>query len=100
MKRKKEREGGRAAAPKRRGKRVENKENTRRAILRAALDLFAEKGSYRTTKAISKSRASPKGLLFNFFETNEDLAIYFFEESLTAMIEWHQKFLKKKTLRK
>ena len=91
MKRKKERKGGRAAAPKRRGKRVENKENTRRAILRAALDLFAEKGFYRTTtKAISKKAGIAEGTLFNYFETKEDLALYFFEESLTEMIEWYQ----------
>jgi len=91
MKREKERKGGKAAAPKRRGKRVENKENTRRAILRAALDLFAEKGFYRTTtKAISKKAGIAEGTLFNYFETKEDLAIYFFEESLTELIEWYQ----------
>ena len=91
MKRKRERKGGRAAAPKRRGKRVENKENTRRAILQAALDLFAEKGFYRTTtKAISKKAGIAEGTLFNYFETKEDLALYFFEESLTEMIEWYQ----------
>src|SRR3954470_14333124 len=91
MKRKKARKGARAAAPKRRGKRVENKENTRRAILRAALDLFAEKGFYRTTtKAISKKAGIAEGTLFNYFETKEDLALYFFEESLTELIEWYQ----------
>src|SRR5437870_13882065 len=74
-----------------RGKRVQNKENTRRAILRAALDLFAEKGFYRTTtKAISKKAGIAEGTLFNYFETKEDLAHYFFEESLTQMIEWYQ----------
>src|SRR5215212_8725016 len=91
MKRRKKREGVRAAAPNRTGKRVENKEKTRRAILRAALDLFAEKGFYRTTtKAISKKAGIAEGTLFNYFETKEDLAIYFFEESLTEMIEWYQ----------
>src|SRR3954468_23746041 len=90
MQQKKERKGGRAA-PKRRGKRVENKENTRRAILQAALDLFAEKGFYRTTtKAISKKAGIAEGTLFNYFETKEDLAHYFFEESLTEMIDWYQ----------
>ena len=91
MKRRMARKGGRAAAPKRFGKRVENKENTRRAILRAALDLFAEKGFYRTTtKAISKKAGIAEGTLFNYFETKEDLALYFFEESLAEMIEWYQ----------
>ena len=32
-----------------RGKRVENMERTRQSILRAALDLFADKGFYQTT---------------------------------------------------
>src|SRR5687768_16806870 len=91
MKRKHVRKGKRPVALKRRGKRVENKENTRRAILRAALDLFAEKGFYRTTtKAISKKAGIAEGTLFNYFETKEDLALYFFEESLTEMIEWYQ----------
>src|ERR1051325_7729149 len=91
MRRTRKRNAGRAARPKRHGKRVENKENTRRAILRAALDLFAEKGFYRTTtKAISKKAGIAEGTLFNYFETKEDLAVYFFEESLTEMIEWYQ----------
>jgi len=48
--------------------------------LRAALDLFAEKGFYRTTtKAISKKAGIAEGTLFNYFETKEDLALYFFE---------------------
>src|SRR5213592_493548 len=90
MKRKTERKAGRAAAPKRRGKRVENKENTRRAILRAALDLFAEKGFYRTTtKAISRKAGIAEGTLFNYFETKEDLALYFFEQELAGIIDWY-----------
>src|SRR5438045_5595683 len=92
MKRKKERKDGRAAAPGRRGKRVENKENTRRAILRAALDLFAEKGFYRTTtKAISRKAGIAEGTLFNYFKTKEDLALYFFEQELAGIIEWYNR---------
>ena len=91
MKRKRERKGRRAAAPKRGGKRVENKENTRRAILRAALDLFAEKGFYRTTtKAISKKAGIAEGTLFNYFETKEDLALYFFEREMDEVVEWYE----------
>jgi AcrR family transcriptional regulator len=61
-----------------RGKRAENKEKTRRAILQAALDLFAQKGFYQTTtKAISRKARIAEGTLFNYFETKEDLALYF-----------------------
>ena len=74
-----------------RSKRLENKENTKQAILQAALKLFAEKGFYQTTtKAISKKAGIAEGTLFNYFPTKEDLALYFFEEELDAVIEWYQ----------
>jgi AcrR family transcriptional regulator len=74
-----------------RGKRLENKEKTRKAILRAALALFAEKGFYQTTtKAIARKAGIAEGTLFNYFETKEDLALYFFEEELTKVMEWYQ----------
>lgn len=74
-----------------RGKRVENKENTRQAILKAALALFAEKGFYRTTtKAISRKAKIAEGTLFNYFRTKEDLALYFFEQELVGMVDWFE----------
>src|SRR2546426_4111134 len=74
-----------------RGKRIKNKENTKRAILRAALVLFAEKGFYRTTtKAISRKAGIADGTLFNYFNTKEDLALYFFEQELAGIIEWYE----------
>ncbi len=74
-----------------RSKREENKEKTRRAILRAALDLFAQKGFYQTTtKAISRKARIAEGTLFNYFRTKEDLALYFFELELVGIIEWYQ----------
>jgi AcrR family transcriptional regulator len=74
-----------------RGKRIENKERTRQAILRAALDLFAEKGFYQTTtRAISRKAKIAEGTLFNYFETKEDLALYFFEQELAQTIDWYQ----------
>jgi len=74
-----------------RSKRAENKEKTRKAILRAALELFAEKGFYRTTtRAIARKAGIAEGTLFNYFESKEDLALYFFEEELTRIIEWYQ----------
>jgi AcrR family transcriptional regulator len=85
------RNASRAPAGKRRGKRDESKDKTKRAILRAALELFAEKGFYRTTtKAISRKAGIAEGTLFNYFQTKEDLALYFFERELDAVIEWYQ----------
>src|SRR5579859_2524063 len=82
-----------AGAPKpRRGKRVENKEKTQNAILRAALELFAKKGFHRTTtKEISKRAGIAEGTLFNYFPTKEDLALYFFERELDGLVEWFRK---------
>src|SRR3954454_18096753 len=75
-----------------RGKRVENKERTRQAILKAALELFAEKGFYNTTtKAVSRKAKIAEGTLFNYFQTKEDLAIYFFEEELLRVIDWYHR---------
>jgi AcrR family transcriptional regulator len=74
-----------------RGRRSQNKEKTRKAILRAALDLFAEKGFYRTTtKAIARKAGIAEGTLFNYFETKEDLALYFFEEEQNHVIDWYE----------
>src|SRR5947199_3583071 len=73
-------------------KREEKKQSTRQAILRAALALFAQKGFYRTTtKAISQKARIAEGTLFNYFETKEDLALYFFEQELGRVIEWYDR---------
>ena len=57
-------------------KRFANKEKTRRAILKAAPDLFARHGFYRTTtKAILRKARIAEGTLFNYFQTKEDLAL-------------------------
>ena len=73
------------------GRRVQKKEKTKRAILKAALELFAAKGFYATTtKAISKKARIAEGTLFNYFETKEDLALYFFEEELSGVMDWYR----------
>src|SRR5215469_11066558 len=73
------------------GKRDENKEKTKRAILDAALKLFAEKGFYNTTtKAISRKAGIAEGTLFNYFETKEDLALFFFEREMDAVVKWYE----------
>ena len=76
---------------KKRGRRAENKDKTKQAILEAALRLFADKGFYHTTtKAISRKAGIAEGTLFNYFQTKEDLALYFFERELDAVIEWFE----------
>jgi AcrR family transcriptional regulator len=71
------------------GRRDQGKEKRKRAILKAALELFAAKGFYATTtRAISKKAKIAEGTLFNYFETKEDLALYFFEEELAGVMVW------------
>jgi len=73
------------------GKRNENKKKTKQAILAAALRLFAEKGFYHTsTRAISRKAGIAEGTLFNYFETKEDLALYFFEREMDEVIGWFE----------
>ncbi|HUC83778.1 MAG TPA: TetR/AcrR family transcriptional regulator, partial [Candidatus Acidoferrales bacterium] len=73
------------------GKRNENKEKTKQAILAAALKLFVEKGFYHTsTRAISRKAGIAEGTLFNYFETKEDLALYFFEREMDDVIGWYE----------
>jgi AcrR family transcriptional regulator len=73
------------------GKRSRNKEKTKQAILAAALKLFAEKGFYNTsTRAISRKAGIAEGTLFNYFETKEDLALYFFEQEMDEVIAWYE----------
>lgn len=73
------------------GKRKANKEKTKQAILAAALKLFAEKGFYNTgTRAISRKAGIAEGTLFNYFETKEDLALYFFEREMDEVIAWFE----------
>ena len=80
------------APPPGRGKRMANKEKTRRAILEAALDLFARKGFHQTTtRAISLRAKIAEGTLFNYFETKEELALYFFQEELAAVMQWYER---------
>src|SRR5687767_9530622 len=74
------------------GKRAQNKEKTKRDILRAALELFSRRGFFRTTtKQISEKAGIAEGTLFNYFKTKEDLALYFFEQEIGGLIEWYHK---------
>jgi len=73
------------------GKRAQNKERTKKEILRAALELFSKKGFLQTTtKQISTKAKIAEGTLFNYFKTKEDLALYFFEQELAGLTEWYR----------
>ena len=73
------------------GKREQNKEKTRQKILEAALHLFRKKGfQFTTTKAISRKADIAEGTLFNYFESKEDLALYFFDQQLDDAIAWYR----------
>jgi AcrR family transcriptional regulator len=83
---KKQKPGARAKRP---GKREKNKEQTKERILRAALELFREKGfEGTTTKEISRRSGIAEGTLFNYFKTKEDLALYFFQKETEGLIKW------------
>ena len=71
------------------GKREQNKEQTKKRILAAALLLFREKGlEETTTRQISKKAGIAEGTLFNYFKTKEDLALYFFQMETENLIQW------------
>ncbi|HWD19708.1 MAG TPA: TetR/AcrR family transcriptional regulator [Verrucomicrobiae bacterium] len=71
------------------GKREKNKEQTKKRILSAALELFREKGlEGATTKEISRRSGIAEGTLFNYFKTKEDLALYFFQKETEDLIRW------------
>jgi len=71
--------------------RDQKKAKTKQAILKAALELFAAKGFYATTaKAISKKARISEGMLFKYFETKEDLALFFFEEEGSGLMAWYR----------
>ena len=74
------------------GKRVENKERTRKALLKAASELFSRKGFHRTTtKEITRKAGIAEGTLFNYFPTKEDLAVYFFQQQPVELMEWFRR---------
>jgi AcrR family transcriptional regulator len=69
------------------GRRQQNKEATQRRIVSAALALFESKGFERTTtKQIAKRAGIAEGTVFNYFETKEDIALFFFEQEVDHAI--------------
>jgi AcrR family transcriptional regulator len=62
------------------GKRASQKDAIRQRIIAAALALFQSKGFDETTTRQIAARAKlAEGTIFNYFETKEDIALYFFE---------------------
>lgn len=69
------------------GKRAANKEATQRRILKAALELFETKGYERTTtSAVAKRAKIAEGTVFNYFETKDDIVLYFMELEIDEAI--------------
>lgn len=73
---------------KRTGTRADKKDATRRRILDAALALFESQGYDRTsTKAIAKRARIAEGTIFNYFETKDDIVLYFLELEVDHAID-------------
>jgi AcrR family transcriptional regulator len=68
------------STPPPKGRRASQKEAARKRIVNAALDLFQSKGfESTTTRQIARRARLAEGTIFNYFETKEDIALYFME---------------------
>jgi AcrR family transcriptional regulator len=77
----------RARAPAPRRRQADRREQTKTAIVRAALSLFQSKGFDDTsTKAIARKAGVAEGTVFNYFPTKEDIAVHFFHQELDHAI--------------
>ena len=58
--------------------RKKRKENTRKKVFKAALELFAKKGFEETIiEDITKRAKVAKGTFYNFFSKKEDVLVYY-----------------------
>jgi len=65
------------------GRRAQNKQKIRDNIVKAALSLFQRRGfDATTTKAIARKAGIAEGTVFNYFESKDEIALYFFEEEV------------------
>lgn len=65
------------------GKREQNKQRTRKAILEAAVSLFTTKGYGKTTIAdLASSAGVGKGTVYSYFQGKSSIFLTFFEEQL------------------
>jgi len=68
--------------------RAEKTAATKEKILAAALDLFESKGfAATTTKEIARRAKIAEGTVFNYFETKDDIALYYFEREVDHAID-------------
>jgi len=71
-------------------KRKTRKENTRKKIFKAALELFTSKGFEKTIiEDITKKANVAKGTFYNFFSKKEDVLVYYLESKIAQS---HEKF--------
>lgn len=71
-------------------KRKARKENTRKNIFKAALELFTNKGFEKTIiEDITKRANVAKGTFYTFFSKKEDVLIYYLESKIAQS---HEKF--------
>jgi len=69
------------------GRREKSKAQTRKKIVSSALALFNAKGyDATTTKQIARKAGIAEGTVFNYFETKDDIALYFFEQEVDHAI--------------
>ena len=65
------------------GKREQNKQKTRKAILDAAVSLFTAKGYSETTIAdLARAAGVGKGTIYTYFQGKSSIFLTFFEEQL------------------
>ncbi len=70
------------------GRREQNKQATREAIVSAALGLFQSKGfDLTTTKEIARRAGIAEGTVFNYFPSKDDIALHFFEAEVDHAID-------------
>lgn len=69
-------------------KRKTRKENTRKKVFKAALELFADQGFEKTIiEDITKRANVAKGTFYNFFSKKEDVLVYYLESKIAQSHE-------------
>ena len=72
----------------------EQKEENRKKIIRAAVDIFTEKGTRSTTmKAIARSAGVADATIYNYFPTKESIIFGYYQDHIKDLTE-HIKSLK------
>ena len=65
------------------------REDKRNQIMDAALELFSNEGYHNTSiSEIARSAGISKGLMYNYFDSKEDLITAIFEKGMSAMFDF------------